>query len=151
MTQCNPKRTPASTTPLSTNPDGSPFKEEWEYASVIGMLLYLSSNSHPDIQFAVHQCARFTHSPKQSHGEAIKRICRYLAGTKDKGLTLVPNKELQLNCYADADFAGLWRHESDQDPVCVKSQNWICHYPGRMSFGLGIKTSERDQLEHLGS
>ncbi len=40
------------------------------------MLLYVSSNSRPDIQFAVHQCARFTHCPKKSHGEAVRRICR---------------------------------------------------------------------------
>jgi len=27
-----------------------------------------------------------------------------------------------LNCYVDADFAGLWHYEDDQDPVCVKSR-----------------------------
>ena len=70
----NKKLTPASTTPLGTDADGEPFNEEWNYASVVGMLLYLSSNSRPDIQFAVHQCARFTHNPKKSHGEAIKRL-----------------------------------------------------------------------------
>ena len=64
MTDCNSKATPASTIPLGTNTDGEGFKEEWEYPSVIGMLLYLSSNSRPDIQFAVHQCARFCHNPR---------------------------------------------------------------------------------------
>ena len=43
--------------------------------------VYLASNSRPDISFAVHQCARFTHTPKALHGEAILRICRYLKGT----------------------------------------------------------------------
>ncbi len=86
------------------------------------MLLYLSSNSRPDIQFAVYQCARFTHNPKHSHADAVKRICRYLQGTKDKGLEFVPTKEMELDCYVDADFAGLWNYESDQDPVCVKSR-----------------------------
>ena len=84
--------------------------------------MYLASNARPDIQFAVHQFARFTHNPKESHGEAIKRICRYLAGTKDKGTTFSPTKELILDCYVDADFAGLWSFEGDQDPVCVKSR-----------------------------
>ena len=104
MEQCNTKATPANRMPLGTNADGKPFKEKWKYASVIGMLMYLVSNTRPDIQFAVHQCARFTHSPKDSHAEAVKRICRYLAGTAEKGIVFSPTKELTLDCYVDADF-----------------------------------------------
>ena len=29
---------------------------------------------------------------------------------------------MRLDCYVDADYAGLWHHEDDQDPVCVKSR-----------------------------
>ena len=29
---------------------------------------------------------------------------------------------MQLNCFVDADFAGLWSSEDPQDPVCVKSR-----------------------------
>ena len=86
------------------------------------MIMYLASNSRPEIQFAVHQCARFTHNPKQSHSNAVKRIVRYLIATKNDGLVFNRSKELKLDCYAGADFAGLWSHESDQDPVCVKSR-----------------------------
>ena len=31
-------------------------------------------------------------------------------------------KELTLDCYVDADFAGLWNVEHCDDPVCVKSR-----------------------------
>ena len=86
------------------------------------MLLYLSSNTRPDIQFAVHQCARFSHNPKKSHGQAIKRICRYLVGTRLKGITFKPDLTKGLDCYVDADFAGLYGYEDEQDPVCVKSR-----------------------------
>ena len=57
------------------NTDGTDRLEEWNYASVVGMLLYLAGNTRPDIAFAIHQCARFTHQPKHSHEEAIKQIC----------------------------------------------------------------------------
>ena len=86
------------------------------------MILYFSSNSRPDIEFVVHQCARFTHFPKKSHGEAVKRICQYLAGTANQGVEFNPTKAMELDCYVDADFAGLWNHEDDQDSVCVKSR-----------------------------
>ena len=85
------------------------------------MLLYVSSNTHPDIQFAVHQCARFTHNPKRVHEVAIKHICRYLAGTVDQGISFKPCAAPTLDCYVDADFAGLWGYEDKQDPVSVQS------------------------------
>ena len=52
----------------------------------------------------------------------MKHICRYLQGVKDNGLLFQPSNDLQLDCYVDADFAGLWNYESDQDPVCVRSR-----------------------------
>jgi hypothetical protein len=126
MTECNTKSTPANQTPLGTDVDGPPFDRSFDYASLVGMMMYLSSNSRPDIQFAVHQCARFTHNPKKSHGEAILRICRYLQGTKTRGLCFKPTETLKLDCFCDADFAGLYNVENNQDPVCVKSRTGFC-------------------------
>ena len=76
---------PASTTPLGKETTGAPRKETWSYSSVIGMMLYLASNSRPDIAFAVHQCARFNHCPRLKHEQAVKRIARYLKWTREKG------------------------------------------------------------------
>jgi len=74
------------------------------------------------IQYAVHQCARFTHIPRASYEQAVLRICYYLTGTKDKGLVFKPSAELTLDCYVDADFAGLWKVKDGQGPECVKSR-----------------------------
>ena len=114
--------TPAVSEPLGSDKDGEPFDEEWSYPAAVGMLLYCSSNTRPDIQFAVHQVARFSHCPKKSHGQAIKRTVRYLIKTRTKGICFEPNLSEGLNCYADADFAGLHGYEDDQDPVSVKSR-----------------------------
>lgn len=122
LVDCNACQTPALTTNLGLDLDGDPYFEDWEYASIVGMLMYLANNPHPDITFAVHQCARFTHSTKQSHENAVKKIIRYLKGTSQHGMTLTPTKEMTVDCYVDADFAGLFEIEDDQDPICVKSQ-----------------------------
>jgi len=108
LTDSNPNKLPASKEALSIDPDGKPVNENWNYLSVIGMLLYLSTNTRPDIAFAVSQVARFTHNPKLSHGIAVKMIIRYLKGNMTKGTIVKKASCLQLDCFCDADFAGLY-------------------------------------------
>ena len=63
------------------------------------------------------------HCPHKSHDLAIKRICRYLIATKDKGLTFnMDSDPLQLHCYVDADFCGLHKYETHVDPISSKSR-----------------------------
>ena len=107
MEDCSKIGTPAETKVLGKNENDDAAMERWSYASVVGMLLYLANNSRPDIAFAVHQCARFTHCAKRLHEKAIKRIVRYLQGTKEKGLIINPTQKLMMDLYGDADFAGL--------------------------------------------
>ena len=84
MENANAVKTPATTVGLGADVGGKEQRnEEWSYASVVGMLLYLAGNTRPDIAFAVHQAARFSHKPMQCHEDAVKRIVRYLKGTKD--------------------------------------------------------------------
>ena len=117
------KRTPASKDPLVANKNGTPAQCKFSYPSVIGMLQYLQAHSRPDITYAVSQCARYTHDPKTTHEEALERIGQYLKGTMEKGLILRPTYDnLNVDCYVDADFAGLWPHEDKMDPSCVKSR-----------------------------
>ena len=126
MMNCNTKATPCNAEPLGMNLDGDPITGKFDSASVIRMLMYLCANTRPDIQYAIHQCARFTHFPKKSHEEVILRICWYLQGTKDKGMRFLPDDTMHLDCYVDVDFAGLYNLEDKQDPVCVKSCTSYC-------------------------
>ena len=122
MQDCNPHPTPTTVEGLSSNEKGKYMTDKWNYRSVVGMMLYLSSNIRPDIAYAVSQVARFSHGPKQSHAEAVKMIIRYLSGTKNKGIIFKRPNELKLECYADADYAGLYNRESPEDPTSAKSR-----------------------------
>ena len=93
---------------LTLDPDGEPFNAKWSYRSIIGKLNFLAQNMHPDIAYAVHQCAKYSINPKQSHGLAVKRIGRYLKTTAHLGLILRPDGSHQLHTYSDSDFAGNW-------------------------------------------
>jgi hypothetical protein len=126
------RQEPAAAVPLGKQEDGAPRKEQWSYASMVGMMLYLASNSRPDIAFAVNQCARFTHCANVHHEIALKRIGRYLKATREQGLLLKPTNDLSLEMYADADFAGLWNVEEHSDPVSVKSRTGYIIYLGNV-------------------
>ena len=48
------------------------FDKSFDHRSVIGKMNYLERGSRSDISYAVYQCARFSLSPKQQYGEAVK-------------------------------------------------------------------------------
>ena len=121
MEDCNPNWIPATPTALGIDPYGEPMDEEWSYPSIIGMLLYLSTNTRPDISFTVSQLTRFNHSPKKSHATAIKMIIRYLKHMIDKGTIIRPTGTLQLDCWVDTTFGNLYHVDPDHEPSAAKS------------------------------
>ncbi len=64
---CISINSPVNETPLGTHADGEPFKEGWHCAGLVGMFMH-----HPEVQSAVHPCAKFTHCLKNSCAVAVK-------------------------------------------------------------------------------
>ena len=122
LTNSNPNHTPTHQEALGKDINGPTMTDTWSYRSVVGMLLYLSTNTRPDIAFAVSQVARFSNNPKQSHATAVKTIIRYLVGTRDKGTLVTPTGKLDIKLYVDADFAGLFKIEAESDPDSARSR-----------------------------
>ena len=86
MEESRPNLLPASTTTLGSDPDGELMTETWSYPSIVGMLLYLSTNTRIDIALAVSQIARFNSAPRQSHATAVKTLVRCLKRTRNEGM-----------------------------------------------------------------
>ena len=85
--------------------------------------MYLANSAHPDISLAVHQCARYSHDPLEAHAKALKQIGHYLLATCTKGLLVKLFKGIPcLDCYADADFTGLYHRDDPQDPAGARSR-----------------------------
>ena len=127
------KDTPAlSSVILQKDTQGKPFNNDFHYRRVIGKLNFLEKSTRPDISYALHQCARFCKHPKQSHGEAVHRLCRYLKATRDKGIICNPDNDKSYECWVDADFAGGFdRSIAGTDPTTSKSHSgWTITYAG---------------------
>jgi hypothetical protein len=105
MEDCKPIITPMQTSCKLSKDDDSKSTYQRQYRSMIGILLYVIA-SRPDVMQAVGQVAQFQTAPKESHVLAVKRIFRYLKGTKEFGLWYPKGKDLSLIAYTDADWAG---------------------------------------------
>ena len=96
----------ASSKLLSRHPDSDSFDGSFHYRCIVGKLNFLEQSTRGDISYATHMLARFGADSKREHGNAVKWLGRYLAGTRDKGLILRPDKSKGMEIYCDADFAG---------------------------------------------
>ena len=77
------------------------------YREAVGCLLWLATNTRPDIAFAVHQVARCVSDPRPCHWTAVKRIYRYLQGTTRLGLRYDGRSDAPVfETFSDSDWAG---------------------------------------------
>lgn len=75
------------------------------YRSVVGALQYLQF-TRPDVAFAVNKFSQFMHRPTDIHWQAVKRLLRYLAGTRDRGIFFHAKNTQNLHAFSDADWTG---------------------------------------------
>ena len=75
-----------------------------QYRSLIGALQY-ATITRPDICYSVNKLSQFMQNPLSEHWIALKRVLRYLQGTKNLGIILKSVKHFSLQCFSDADWA----------------------------------------------
>jgi hypothetical protein len=147
--------TPASDLKILDNdPHALPREQLWNYRSAVGCLSYINAMFRPDTTISTQQCARFCKDSKRDHEEAVTQICRYLLKTKDMGLILKPDKSKGLECYVDANWAGLWRDRSSNDPLLAHSRTgYVLMYGGcpiiwasKMQPLIALSTTEAEHI-----
>ena len=112
------RQTPTlSTKTLQRDEHAPSFDQRFHCRRIVGKLNFLEKSTRPDVACAVHQCARFSEDPKQSHGDAVEHLCKYLAETRNQGIIVDPKRDKSFEVYADADFAGNWNKATASDDV----------------------------------
>jgi hypothetical protein len=85
-----------------------------EYAHLNGRLLYLAMNTRPNIAFAVARLTQYTIKPNSQCWAALKRLIRYLKGTRTKSIIYsaqlnpgtTDDDKCHIKGYTDSDWAG---------------------------------------------
>lgn len=102
-----------------TQPESPLLQDNHEYRKLIGILLYISTNSRPDVSAAVCILAQRIEKPRITDLNEVKRVIKYLKTTADLTLKMMKdNTDLQLQAYSDANWGGI-------DPKTAKSNSGI--------------------------
>ena len=76
------------------------------YQSAVGCLLYLSTMTRPDKAFAGSNVAKYCSNSTKEHWTAVKRVLRYVKGSRDLGLLYTNDEPMECIGYPDADWGG---------------------------------------------
>lgn len=79
---------------------------EVPYRQAIGSLMFLMVGSRPDIAFSVCYLAKFYEAPLLAHWKAVKRVLRYISGTRNEGISYGGMSDSIAFGYSDADWGG---------------------------------------------
>ena len=111
---------------IKPNPEGNEGSRSNYYAKLLGELQFLTNATRPDIAYAVNKLSSYTANPNLQHVGALKRILRYLKGTKNLGImySSKPQNSIQQNNnlfygYADAAYANTDDYKSTSGYVFV--------------------------------
>jgi hypothetical protein len=91
LDDCNPYHTSMESRLHLSKTGDTPRVDATLYQSLIGSLRYLG-NTRPDLAYLVGYVSRFMEEPREEHLKAVKRILRYITGTKHWGVTYTPNE-----------------------------------------------------------
>jgi hypothetical protein len=103
MDDCNPCATPCVPKKMMDAQNADTIDATFPFREAVRSLLYLSTHTRSDISFAVGMLGRAMAAPSAQNVVAVKRLLRYLSGTRGNGLALGGTGESTLIAYSDAD------------------------------------------------
>lgn len=105
MENSKPVATPMATgTYISNDIDSDTFN--FPYREAVGCVMFVMVVSRPDIAYVVGLLSRNLDKPRQEDLALVKRLLRYLQGTKDLVLSLGGDCVFRLVAFVDSDWAG---------------------------------------------
>nr|GEW52510.1 putative RNA-directed DNA polymerase [Tanacetum cinerariifolium] len=105
MEDCNSVKSPMVPGCKLVKDDLSGFVDATMYKQMVGCIMYLAA-TRPDVMFVVGQLCRYMETPTEQHMAAMKKVLRYIQGTKELGIFYRKGGSDQLVAYSDSDYAG---------------------------------------------
>ncbi|KAG6590542.1 Integrase catalytic core protein [Phytophthora cinnamomi] len=145
MQDCKPAASPVDISMKLVSSDAmtkldAPFRE------AVGALMHLMTSTRPDIAFAVGYVSRFMENPQVEHWIAVKRIFRYLQGTKSHGIRFSPGKGIDFQGYSDADWAGDLSDRKSTSGYLFQVAGGPISWGSKKQSSVSLSTSEAEYI-----
>lgn len=143
-------------TPLEVGGELGESKEEEQdfdhqlYQQASGSLAYLATRTRPDISVAWSVISRKNARPKISDWVRLKRIFRYLSGTKDLKLVYTRNEKLNwsesITGYCDASFGGSRSDRKSQSGFVFSLGNMAILWSSKKQPIIALSATEAEYI-----
>ena len=155
MERANPVATPLDpNVPIEPNPVLCIEDRSNPFARLLGELQFLANMTCPDISFAVNRLTCYTANPSTQHYGMLKRILRYLVGTKSYGITYrkTLRESKPLIAYTDAGFANTDEKKSTTGIAVISAGGAILWKSKKQSLSaLSTTEAEYIAMAHTGA
>lgn len=122
-----------------------PFELNDLYRKIVGMLLYLSVNSRPDISVATSILARRVSDPTKLEWRELKRLLRYLKGTANYEIKFnIEDDEKILYGFSDADFGEDCTTRKSNSGYLFKYNNALINWRCKKQECVALSTKEAE-------
>ena len=98
--------------------EGELFEDPERYKRLVGKLNYLTV-THPDIAHSVSVVSQYMSSSTVDNWAAVEHILRYLKGALGQGILYSNHGHNRVECFIDADWAGLKEDKKSTSGYCV--------------------------------
>ncbi|CAA0833290.1 cysteine-rich RLK (RECEPTOR-like protein kinase) 8, partial [Striga hermonthica] len=98
----------------------------------------------PDVSFSVNKVCQFMHSPLDKHLKAVKKILRYLAGTKDYGLKIDKCMDFKITGFSDVDWGSDMDDRRSTSGMCVYMRDNLVSWSFKKQAVVSTSTTEAE-------
>jgi len=123
----------------------STTEEQKRFQSALGVLLYVSTCTRPDISFAVSVLCRRMQSATTTDLQALKQLIRYMASTATKELALGTTAE-DLVGYSDASYADCPQTRRSNSGYVFQYRGGCVSWRSQLQRTVALSTAEAEYM-----
>lgn len=145
MLHCKTVKTPMEINLKLEKSQNSCCDNNYPYRQLIGSLMYLAVLTRPDIAYSVIYLSQFNNSYDETHWKHLKRILKYLKGTKNYGLIFCKD-ESSIEGYVDADWGSDITDRKSFSGFCFKFSNTVVSFECRKQRNVALSSTEAEYI-----
>jgi hypothetical protein len=152
LAEAAPVKTPmtVSDDKRAVHPEDKMMEKPKEYQAAVGALMYLATQTRPDIAYATGKLARVMIMPTERHWKMAMRIIKYLGSTRTLGPTYAPGGDDELVGYCDADYAGCANTRRSTSGMCFMRAGAFVSARSNIQKSTAASTCEAEYMSLLG-